>query len=78
MMSQLASHLSGLEGERAKLRAQVIIFDIFVCPNGFLKGILILISSLNRIYDIKVVKTKNYKLNLHTVKFHLTGLFGKF
>lgn len=23
MMSQLASHLSGLEGERAKLRAQV-------------------------------------------------------
>ena len=25
MMSQLASHLSGLEGERAKLRAQVKI-----------------------------------------------------
>ena len=28
MMSQLASHLSGLEGERAKLRAQVSFYVI--------------------------------------------------
>ena len=62
MMSQLASHLSGLEGERAKLRAQVIIFDIFVCPNGFLKGILILISSLNRIYDINSFNRTFWKI----------------
>ena len=32
MMSQLASHLSGLEGERAKLRAQVCLFIcLFIC-----------------------------------------------
>ena len=32
MMSQLASHLSGLEGERAKLRAQVcLLIVLYLC-----------------------------------------------
>ena len=53
MMSQLASHLSGLEGERAKLRAQVMILDIFM-STWFSKGILNFKSTFNRMYTINV------------------------
>ena len=42
MMSQLASHLSGLEGERAKLRAQVkiIINNLQVYEFQYLRSLI--------------------------------------